>query len=467
VGETTRQPQPAAAPAGGRLRLDSIDLLRGLIMVIMALDHVRDYWHHDSLVARDTALSVGGVPALAASTMGLLGSSQGQGPMLAASALIPGRTSLGPINPVNLDETNGWLFLTRWVTHFCAPTFVFLAGTGAFLYGSRGRTRAQLAWFLVSRGLWLMLADLTLSRLGWAFYLWSPDDHGLWALGGGIIWVIGAAMVLLAGLVWLPTAAVAAFGVAVIGFHNLLDGTSAADLHLPQWVWGVLHSGGGEVVEGVVSFGAGYGLLPCLGIMAAGYGLGALYLLEPGVRRRQLLGLGLMLTAVFVVLRWSNLYGDPKSLQPSPAFPGPWSERENWYFTVFSFLNCQKYPASLMYTLMTLGPSVLLLGLFEWARGPVARFFVTFGRVPLFFYLLHIPLIHGLAVGLDYLRFGWSPMAQDGCWAVAGAQSPPEYGVSLPTVYLVWVAVVLLLYPPCRWFAGVKQRHRWVWLSYL
>jgi uncharacterized membrane protein len=429
VGETTLEPQPAAAPASGTRRLDSIDLLRGLVMVVMALDHVRDYWHHDSLVAKDPALGT------------------------------------GAIDPVNLDEATGWLFLTRWVTHFCAPTFVFLAGSGAFLYGSRGRTRAQLAWFLLSRGLWLMLADMTLSRLGWAFYLWAPDAQGVWGFGGGIIWVIGAAMVLMAGLVFLPTSGVAALGVAVIAFHNLLDGKSAADLHLPEWVWGILHDPRGGEISAGVSFATGYGLLPCLGIMAAGYGLGAAYLLEPGVRRRQLLGLGLMLTTVFVVLRFSNLYGDPPS--PQPSLPGPWSQREPWYFTIFSFLNCQKYPASLLFALMTLGPGITLLGLFEWANGPVARFFVVFGRVPLFFYLLHVPLIHGLAVGLDYLRFGWSPMARDGCWSVAGKEPPPDYGVSLPVVYAVWVAVVLLLFPLCRWFAAIKKRYRWAWLSYL
>ncbi len=429
MGETSLQPKSFAKSTSGARRLDSIDLLRGLIIVLMALDHVRDYWHHDSLVARDLA------------------------------------AGLGPINPVNLDETNGWLFLTRWVTHFCAPTFVFLAGTGAFLYCSRGRTTAQLAWFLLSRGLWLMVADLTLSRLGWAFSLWSPDEHGVWFFGGGIIWVIGAAMVLQAGLVFLPTSAVAAFGVAVLAYHNLLDDTSASDLHLPPWLWGILHDPrGGEILPGV-RFATGYGLLPCLGIMTAGYGLGALYLLEPSVRRRQLLGLGLMVTTVFVVLRFSNLYGDPPS--PDPSLPGPWSAREPWYFTVFSFLNCQKYPMSSLYTLMTLGPSILLLGLFEGARGPLASFLITFGRVPLFFYLLHVPVIHGLAVGLDYLRFGSSPMATDGCWIVASSQPPPDYGVSLPVTYLVWALIVLLLYPPCRWFAGVKQRYRWVWLSYL
>ncbi len=429
--------QPAAAPApaaSGPRRLDSIDLMRGLVMVVMALDHVRDFMHHDSLVPRDPTSPL----------------------------------AMDAINPVNLDDTNGLLFLTRWVTHFCAPTFVFLAGTGAYLYGSRGKSRTGLAWFLLSRGLWLMLLDMTLSRLGWAFYLWSPDANGVWALGGGIIWVIGAAMVLLSVLVFLPTSAVAAFGVAVIAFHNLLDMKKAADLHLPEWLWGVLHAGGGEVVKGEtfsVTFGAGYGLLPCLGIMAAGYGFGALYLLEPGVRRRQLLGLGLMLTALFVVLRASNLYGDPPA--PKLSLPGPWSVREPWYFTVFSFLNCQKYPASLMYTLMLLGPGITLLGLFEWARGPIARFFVVFGRVPLFFYLLHVPLIHGLIVGLDYLRYGASPQATDGCWSVAGKQPPADYGVSLPMVYVIWVGVVLLLFPLCLWFAEVKRRYRTAWLSYL
>jgi uncharacterized membrane protein len=431
-----RQPvmAPAAPPARsqtGSRRLDSIDLMRGLIMVVMALDHVRDFWHHDSLVPRDLASPTG----------------------------------MAPVDPVNLDQTNGWLFLTRWVTHFCAPTFVFLAGTGAFLQGARGRSRAGLALFLLTRGLWLMLLDLTLSRLGWAFRLWPPDGYGVWGVWAGIIWVIGAAMVLLAPLVFLPASAVAAIGVAVIAFHNLLDSKTAADLHLPRVVWGVLHCGTGPVFTERVTFGTGYGLLPCFGIMAAGYGLGAVYLLEPRVRRWRLLGLGLALTALFVVLRASNLYGDPRG--PNLSGPGPWSLREGWDFTAYSFVNCQKYPMSLLFTLMTLGPAVTLLGLFEWAKGPVARFFVVFGRVPLLFYLLHVPLIHGLIVGLDFLRYGSSPQATDGCWSVAGQNPPADYGVSLPVVYLVWVGVVLLLYPVCWWFAGVKQRHRTVWLSYL
>ena len=208
-----------------------------------------------------------------------------------------------------------------------------------------------------------------------------------------------------------------------------------------------------------VTFATGYGLLPCLGIMAAGYGFGACTCWSRSVRRRQLLGLGLMLTALFVVLRFSNLYGDPPAPQ-AVACRGRGPCASPGTSPLYSFLNCQKYPASLLYMLMTLGPAITLLGLFEWARGPVARFFVVFGRVPLFFYLLHVPLIHGLIVGLDFLRYGSSPQATDGCWSVAGRQPPPDYGVSLPVVYLVWVGVVLLLFPLCRWFAGVKQRYR-------
>ncbi len=438
----------APAAAAGSRRLPAIDLVRGLVMVIMALDHVRDYWYHDSLVARDPSSPLG----------------------------------LDPIDPVNLDQTTGVLFLTRWITHFCVPTFVFLAGTGAFLHGVRCHRRAELAWFLLSRGLWLIVVDLTLVRLGWAFnFEYRTTIHGetVWALGGGIIFVIGAAMVLLSPLVFLPTSAVTIFGIAVIAFHNLLDGTSAAALHMPQWLWGILHDPhGGEIVPGV-TFATGYGLLPCLGIMAAGYGFGAFYLLAPDARARQLLGLGLAVITLFVLLRLANVYGDPVNKDPAAA--GPWSVRASWDFTIYSFLNCQKYPASLLYILMMLGPVITLLGVLEWISlrgalagvsrlnepGPVTRFFVVFGRVPLFFYLLHVPLIHGLAVGVDYLRFGRSPLATDGCWNVAKSNPPDGYGVGLPMVYLVWIAVVLLLYPLCRWFAGVKQRHKAAWLSYL
>jgi uncharacterized membrane protein len=425
-------PSPdAGRSVTGRNRLDSIDLLRGVVMVVMALDHVRDYFSN--------AMSV---------------------------------------DPVDLKHTTAALFLTRWVTHFCAPTFVFLAGTGAFLYGTRCRTGRQLSWFLLTRGLWLVLLETTLVRLGWSF---NFDYAG--EFGGGVIWAIGWSMVLLAGLVFLPTAAVAVIGVGLIAFHNLLDGLSPEAVGLPRGLWVIFHNPGAfEIFPGFrvgtvdvpgLHFGTGYCLLPWLGVMAAGYGFGALYLLEPRARRPQLLGLGLALTALFVVLRYGNAYGDSMSNgpgQPAPergTFPGPWAAQDNPWFTLFSFLSCQKYPPSLCYLLMTLGLAITVLGCFDGGVGRLGRFFVTFGRVPLFYYLLHIPLIHGLMVAGDYYRYGWSPFAARAPWTLDRVGLPSDYGYPLPVVYLVWLGVVLTLYPVCRWYAGVKERHRDGWLSYL
>jgi uncharacterized membrane protein len=446
--------EPLAAP--GRGRLDAIDLVRGLVMVVMALDHVRDYFSRDLFT-----------------------------------------------DPTDLNRTSPALFLTRWVTHFCAPTFVFLAGTGAFLFRSRARTTAALSWFLLSRGLWLVVLELTWVQFAWNFHL-----NYRYALGPGVLWAIGWSMVALSGLVFLPTSAVAVFGVVIIAYHNLLDGRSAADLGLPDWLWILLHQPGQfEIVKGL-RFTAPYSLLPWLGVMAAGYGLGALFLLDRAVRRKQLLGLGLAVTFTFVALRFTNWYGDPPNWQlqapphpaagpsvvglgasplgtgpvaaaagllgakPDPArirgkATGPWAPQEDPVFTVLSFLNCQKYPPSLLFVLMTLGPAVTALALFDRPAGALGRFFVTFGRVPLFFYLLHLPLIHGLMVGLDYLRFGWSPFVSDAPWTLRPDRLPKGYGYGLGVVYLVWLGVVLALYPVCRWFAGVKQRRREGWLSYL
>jgi uncharacterized membrane protein len=422
-----------------RGRLDAIDLVRGLVMVIMALDHVSDYFN-------------------------------------AAFFSKP------PIGSVDLAQTTPALFVTRWVTHFCAPTFVFLAGTGAFLYGSRGRTKGALSWFLLTRGLWLVILEVTMVRLGWCFNL----DYARW-FGPGVIWAIGWSMVLMSILVLLPVSAVAVFGIAVIAFHNLFDMKTAADMNLPEWLWTILHRPGrfalfpvneqGSFVLGPLSlpqvhFETGYCVLPWLGVMCAGYGLGALFLLDRRERRQQLIGLGVALTALFVVLRAYNLYGDPA---PGPWHtdslphedPGPWSRHENPLFTLFSFVNCQKYPPSLLYLLMTLGPAIAALALFDRPVGALGRFFVTFGRVPLFFYLLHIPLIHGLLVAFDYRRFGSSPMAHDVIWSLDPKKIPDGYGVSLPVVYLIWAGVILALYPLCWWFARIKSRYRSAWLSYL
>jgi uncharacterized membrane protein len=454
-----------SSPAGGG-RLDSIDLLRGLVMVIMALDHVRGFFSN----------------------------------------------AIG-INPTDLNQTNPALFLTRWITHYCAPTFVFLAGTSAFLYGRRCQTRGQLAWFLLTRGIWLVILEVTLVRLGWSFNL----DYRF-GFGGGVIWAIGCSMIALAGLVFLPTSAVAVVGVALIAFHNLWDIKTAADVGLPEWLWVSLHRGGDfpflpEIFKQLrtwipalppwvvdLRFGTGYCLLPWIGVIAAGYGFGAIFLLNPAERRRQLLGLGLALTALFIALRYTNYYGDPNSRTDS--WPGPWRVHDDWWFTLFSFVNCQKYPPSLLFALMTLGPTITLLGLFEGGTGRLGRALVVFGRVPLFYYLLHIPLIHALAIGVDYARYGSSPLWAKGPWdlhkdllpgvastvgltgtpmasgpLLAGStlypgsihldSVPPDYGLSLPGVYLAWACVILLLWPLCWWYAGVKRRHRSGWLSYL
>jgi uncharacterized membrane protein len=252
------------------------------------------------------------------------------------------------------------------------------------------------------------------------------------------------------------------FGLAMIASHNLLDGLTAQELHVPEWLWVILHRPGNATIVGKFSFGTSYCLIPWMGVMAAGYGFGKLLLFEPPRRRQSLVVLGMGLTLAFVVIRATNLYGDPN----------PWTDQPREAFVVYSFLNCTKYPASLCYLLMTLGPAILFLALFDGVKSHVLRPIIVFGRVPLFFYLLHVPLIHGGAVLLDLARFGWSPQWLDGPWAVErvvkNGNLPAGYGVSLPMVYLLWVVCLLILYPPCHWFAGVKQRHpTWRWLSYL
>jgi uncharacterized membrane protein len=265
-------------------------------------------------------------------------------------------------------------------------------------------------------------------------------------------------MVVLAGLVFLPSRAVGMVGLFIIGLHNLLDGMIAQQFGLPEWIWMILHSPAEElpVVTGYW-FGTGYCLIPWIGVMAAGYGFGVLWLEDRSLRRPQLFQLGAALTLLFVIVRGINIHGDPL----------PWSVQRTPSFTVFSFLNCTKYPASLSYLLMTLGPAILVLAVFDRPLGAWSRPVIIFGRVPLFFYVLHILLIHSGAVLLDFVRFGWSPLWPHGPWEVTPYNVPPDYGVGLPWVYLIWIAVVLVLYPPCQWYADFKRRHRSAWLSYL
>jgi uncharacterized membrane protein len=413
-------------------RLDSIDFLRGLVMILMALDHVRDFF---------------------------------------SDRLFLDATDLTRTTPAN--------FLTRWVTHFCAPTFIFLAGTAAFLSGTRGKSKSDLSWFLFTRGVWLAFFEVVVNRIMWMF---NFDWHHH---GAGVFWAIGWSMVALSLLVYLPTFVVTTFGVLMIVLHNLLDILKPADVPIPGWLWTILHHPGDATVvahgtfETSYTFGTGYCLIPWMGVMAAGYGFGTLMLLDRPTRRRRLFQLGISLTLGFIILRAANVYGDPRpwSVQSNPIktkAEDPFGsvvdhqlDKPSPLWTFLSFLNCTKYPASLDYLLMTLGPAILALAIFDRPLGSLAKPIITFGRVPLFYYLLHIPLIHGGAVLLDYLRFGWSPLATAGPWEVKETEIPSTYGVSLPVVYLIWIAVVLILYYPCRWFAAVKQRRRDFWLSYL
>lgn len=389
-------------------RLQSVDMLRGLVMAMMALDHVRDFF-----------------------------------------------SNVQSFDPTDLAQTNASLFVTRWITHFCAPVFVFLAGTGAFLSTSRGKTTRALAGFLLTRGLWLVFLDLfVVHTIGWWF---NVNYHLLY---GDVLWALGWSMVVIAGLVFLPMWSITTIGIAMVTLHNLFDAVPANSFGSFRWLWAILHSG--DMLEPLtgVHFIPGYPLVPWIGVMAAGYGFGTLLLHPQGQRRRWLLGLGVGLTLVFIVLRATNLYGDQHA----------WATEGTGLFTFFSFINCAKYPPSLLYLLMTLGPAIIALALFERASTPLSVPFVILGRVPLFYYLLHLVVIHALAVAFAFARYGQAEwMFRNPPLPVSNSVLPfPEgYGYGLVVVYAIWAGVVLSLYPACRWFANVKRRRREAWLSYL
>ena len=353
-----------AAAETPRARLLAPDLLRGLVMVLMALDHTRDFF------------------------------------------------TTARFDPLDLARTTPALFLTRWVTHFCAPTFVLLAGASAYLYGRRGRTRAEVSRFLLTRGLWLVVLEVTVVRFGWFFNV----DYI--RTGGQVIWAIGWAMVVLAGLSYaLSVRAVAAVGVGIIVGHNLLDPLTPDHFGAWGWLWTVLHEGGPINPADRHQLVEAYPLLPWIGVMCAGYGFGALLVLPDLRRRRVLLTLGLSLMAAFVALSLLNRYGDP----------APWTPQRTPFLTLLAALDREKYPPSLLYLLMTLGPAIAALPLLErWPEGPPRRFFLTFGRVPLIYYLLHLPLIHALAL-VAALVTGFDP----GFLFVSakpGSMLPPAWG---------------------------------------
>lgn len=394
---------PAMAHASSRLRIESVDLLRGIIIVIMALDHVRDFF-------------------------GALDAS-----------------------PTNLAATTAPLFLTRWITHFCAPVFFLLTGTGARLALQR-LSKSELSRFLLTRGLWLLFLELVVMRFALQFNL----DYQVTAIT--VLWALGWSMIALAGLIHLPDWTIIAFGAVLVAGHNLLDGIPATAFGSFAPLWSVLHAPGFLVnAPGHVVLVA-YPLIPWLGVTALGYTLGQVYRWDEDRRRTFLLRLGIGLGVGFVLLRLLNVYGDPL----------PWSVQKSPLWTLLSFLNTNKYPPSLLFLLMTLGPALLLLRALDNGTPRWLRPALTIGKVPLFFYVLHFYLIHLLAVIACYVRFGSaSGMFQSPDLGHFPFTAPPGWAADLPAIYLVWAFVVLALYPLCRWYAGVKRRRKDWWLSYL
>ena len=422
--ETADLPVPAlmAAAAASRMpRLDSVDVLRGLIMVLMALDHVRDFFTHLHFP------------------------------------------------PEDMSQTNPWLFLTRWLTHFSAPGFFFLAGTGAYLSLTRGRSPAKVSHFLWTRGLWLVFLEMTIIWFAWTF----APGFGF----GGVIWALGWCMVAMALVVRLPLPWVAAFGAILVGGHHLLDGIQASAFGKFGWLWMIVHQPGFIPLPqpsfvhlppgAFFGFFVLYVLVPWVGVMALGYAFGSVLRRSPEERQRWTLRIGLAATALFVVLRAFNAYGDP-----SRGFIGSesFSVQDSLGMTLVSFFNTNKYPPSLQFLLMTLGPSLIALSCFDRLAvkdklGAVGRILVVFGRVPLFYYILHLFLIHSMAV---VVAMAWGQPYQ---WLLRGgfflSFAPPGYGHNLPFIYLMWALAVGILYFPCKWFMDLKQRRRDWWLSYL
>ncbi len=378
-----------------RGRVVSVDLLRGFVMIVMALDHTRDFF---------------------------------------SKLRFP---------PEDLSRATPALFFTRWITHFCAPAFFLLAGLGAALSLSRGRTVRNLSWFLFTRGLWLVFLEIFILHFIWNFSWQFPVILN-------VIWALGLSMIVLSALVYLPETAVAAIALVMIFGHNLLDGIAPASLGSLAPFWHILHAPGFAVPGKAI---LAYPLIPWSGVMALGYALGVIYRWEAARRRRFLITAGSIAVVLFLVLRGFNLYGNPR----------PWAAMSTPLMTVAAFLNTLKYPPSLQFLLMTLGPALILLALFERARGAFVNFVTVYGKVPLFYFVLHIFVIHLLATAFALWQGGEAAFL-----GIDLSAYPAWYGTSLGGVYVAWVIVVALLYLPCRRYADFKRRRSdLTWPSYL
>lgn len=383
-------------------RIESIDLLKGLVMVIMAIDHVRDYFHYSAFF----------------------------------------------FEPSDPTQSTLPIFFTRFITNFCAPAFSFLAGLSAFMVGRR-KSPAELSGFLIKRGLWLVFVEIIIVSFGWKF------DIQFRSIGLATIWQLGISMIVLAGLIHLPKQAILIFSMVIIFGHNLLD-----TIHFDGSIlWAALHEPNMFEWTAGHTFRTGYPLLPWIAVMSLGYCFGSLYdsTFESAKRKRILNGLGFGSLALFLILTGINKYGNPK----------PWIDYGDTVKTFMSILNSHKYPPSLLYLLMTLGGTFLFLANFENVKGKIVRFFCVFGRVPFFYYILHIYLIHLLAAFAAYFTgFGWHALVTTKF--IIKVDALKGYGFNLITVYIIWIGVILVLYPLCKRFDSYKQSHKekW-WLSYL
>lgn len=390
-------------------RLPSIDALRGLVMIVMALDHVRDFFSRDAML----------------------------------------------FSPTDLARATPVLFLTRWITHFCAPVFMLTAGMSAFLWWQRNRTRKQLSEFLLTRGLWLLLLELVVMRM--AYYFSLSLQYPILLL---VLWSLGGSMIALAALAWLSAPLLAVLSIAALALHNCLDGVQASQFGSLAPLWNVFHQPGAFRAAGQLVI-VGYPLAPWIALIAAGFCLGRIFLMEPALRRRILLLVGAGSTLAFVILRAVNVYGDP----------APWTTQRTAVYTLLSFLNCTKYPPSLAFLLMTLGPALLVLAYFDRVPLRAMNPLLVLGRVPLFFFVLHFYAAHAAAAFMAWLRYGHAafaflfvPMP-----SLGGPSQlfPAGFGYDLWVVYIAWALIVVGLYPLCRWFARIKSRRRDWWLSYL
>lgn len=387
-------------------RIESIDLLRGIVMIVMALDHIRDYFHADAFL----------------------------------------------YDPLDLSKTSVALFFTRFITHYCAPVFMFLAGTSAFLVGVR-KSKKELSVFLIQRGLWLIFLEIVLINFGWFFNIFFPIVPLI------VIWAIGISMIVLAAVLHLPLKWILCLGLVIVFGHNALDGIQVAGKGIDSVLWSIIHQPGFfPLGESRVLF-VGYPVLPWIGVMLLGYCFGSFY--TPGYdaakRHKALLYIGSGAIVLFILIRFLNIYGDSRQ----------WQEQSTAVFTFLSFLDVTKYPPSLLYVLVTLGPAILFLSFAEKLKGLVVQMVTVFGRVPMFYYLLHIYLIHALAMAAAVATgYDASTMIFNG-WINASPELK-NYGFSLGFVYLVWIVVVVTLYPLCKWYDSYKTKNRdKKWLSYI